>query len=309
MRTIIVSASDDNFLPLAKGLWASLRDRGLDGSFDLFWIDIGNGQQTRKWLEREVPEVTCIELTNEVKEFADSLTHLHYQRALLLRPFLPTLLPHCDTIVWIDSDIWIQDRSTLDAFVEAVAWRPTQMAICPVLDVAYAPLFSSSTRFVEDNVTPVWTALFGADVANAFRDRPLLSAGMFALAADSDLWDLWANQIQSTYERNFDGDGSYIHVAEQTALTYLLYSSGRFTPLEAIHNFHANIGDLERDDFDRVCTAAPVRRVIGAVHLSDVVNRNLGATYVAKGLLYQRGESLSQTELAAIETMGRSMTA
>ncbi len=309
MRTIIVSASDDNFLPLAKGLWASLHDHGIDQRCDLFWIDIGDGQNTRTWLEKEFPAVTRIDLSEEVKSFADGLTDLRYQRALLLRPFLPNMLPPCDIIVWIDSDVWIQTPGTVDAFVDAATRQPDRMAICPVLDVGYEPLFCAAPQFVEDNVTSVWTALFGHVVADEFRHRPLLSAGVFALSAASDLWALWASHIQSTYELNRDTESKFIHVAEQTALTYLLYTSGRFTPLEAIHNFHANIGNLERDDSGRVCTATPIRRIIGAVHLSDIVNRGLGATYLAKGLLYRRGELLDEAEFAALATISRSMTA
>jgi hypothetical protein len=303
--TVLVTASNDNFLPLAKGLWGSLRKLGFHQRYRLAWVDIGDGERTRAWLRENAPEVEQVSLSSAAVAFASELARRPYERALLVRPFLPSLLPDATRLVWLDSDIWVQQAWAVTDVVQCLTHSPDHAVICPVLDVGYWPLLHQARRFVEDNVAPIWRALYGAVVADDLSPRPLLSAGVFAMTRDDQRWAWWAEEIEQHW-RNPAVPPHYLHVAEQSALTYLLYTTGRFHALDALHNFHANLGPLVCDDQGMVTTPAPVPRVVGAVHLSDLENRNLAQQYLDQQLLFERGQYLAPEERTAVATLRRS---
>ena len=300
-----MSASNDNFLPLAKGLWSSLLELGLADNYELAWVDIGNSDETRRWLSRHAPAVRQVNLIQQCISFVERLTNVAYHRALLLRPFLPMILPSADVIIWIDSDMWVQDRGSIDLFKSTVVAHPDAVAIAPILDVAYGPLFVQAEQFFEDNVAPVWSALYGESIAGDFSHRPLLSNGLFAIAGGSDIWAQWRNEIEKLWLANRARPTRYVHVAEQTALSYLLYTSSRFCVLEALHNFHANLGVLERNAEGIVTTGGPDRRRVGVVHLSDIGTAGMASEYVRRELLYRRGRYLDSSEREQLFNMQR----
>jgi len=306
MSTVIVSASNDNFLPLAKGTWRSMIDLGLNRTFDLAWIDIGQAEVTSRWLETEASPVRRVALSSEVHEFVERRARASYHRALLLRPFLPSMFPEADVIIWIDSDIWIQEAETIRLFESAVISEPAAVAISPILDVAYEPLLRRSEEFIMDNVLPVWEELYGAAEAREYQHRPLFSNGLFAIAGGSDIWGEWATEVDRLFGMVDTVAPKYVHVAEQAALTHLLYRSGRFTALEAIHNFHANIGELRRLPDGTVTTCPPASRRVGAVHLSDIASHGRARMYWEAGLLYENGRDLSKREVEWLLNLRRS---
>ena len=303
--TWLVSASNDNFLPLAQGLWKSIAAADLDSEFTLAWIDIGGAERTREWLTAEMPNVEQVEISESVREFIERLSSQNYHSALLIRPFLPDMLNDAQNIIWIDSDIWLQDGSSIRAFDEALHLEPRNAAIVPIMDIAYPAMLDQAKSFTDDNIRRVWRELYGDKVADDFTPRPLLSAGIFGMNRHSPVWGEWATEIERLWKRKAEIAPEVLHVAEQTALTYLLYSSGRLTALDSVHNFHANLGELRRNSDGVVTTIAPNHRRIGAIHLSDIVTRDLAQKYLAKELLYEGGSYLTDADVAHIISLTR----
>ncbi len=303
-ETVLISASNDNFLPLAKGLWASLYKLGLHRRYRLAWVDIGQSERTRAWLTSHAPEVEQLALSSAAMDFTTTLAHRPYERALLVRPFLPSLLPDAVRLVWLDSDLWVQETWAVQDVVRCLTQSPDHAVICPVLDVGYWPLLHQARRYVEENVTPVWRALYGPVVAADLSPRPLLSAGVFAMTRDDQRWAWWAEEIEQHW-RNPTVPPHYLHGAEQSALTYLLYTTGRFHALDALHNFHANLGALVCTEDGVVTTAGPVPRTVGAVHLCDLEHRGLAEQYLTQQLLFERGRYLDEAERAAFSSLRR----
>jgi hypothetical protein len=301
---VIVASSNDNYLPLAKGLWKSLHDTGLIKAARCVWVDIGDAQMTRDWLEHELPQVEQHALPLEVEAFAVELRHDSYQRALFVRPFYASMFPDASVIISVDSDMWVQDPTMVRHFYEAAVEHATSMAVVPVIDSSYSAMFQTARQFHEDNIGQVWSILYGSAVADDFRDRPLLSAGIFAAAPGAPLWKDWAAEIRRHWSRS-DVSPNVLHVAEQTALNYLLYSSGRYVLLDALHNYHANLGLLSRGDDGLVRTMDAAHRVVGVVHLSDIVSRSLAEVYVADDLLYQGATALTEAEVERILALSR----
>jgi hypothetical protein len=303
--TWLVSASNDNFLPLAQGLWKSIVATDSDSEFRLAWIDIGGSERTREWLHAEMPNVEQVEISESVRKFIRRLSSQNYHSALLIRPFLPDMLSEAQDIIWIDSDIWLQDASSIRAFDEALHLEPGNAAIVPIMDTAYTAMLDQAKSFTDDNVRRVWRELYGDKVADVFTPRPLLSAGIFGMNRHSPIWSDWATEIERLWKRKDEVAPEVLHVAEQTALTYLLYSSGRLTALDSVHNFHANLGELRRDANGVVTTAAPNHRRISAIHLSDIVTRDLAQKYLARELLYEGGSYLTEEDVAHIISLTR----
>ena len=302
MRTIVVSASDDNYLPVAKGLWLSLR--GIP-DVDLGFVDFGHSDETLAWFSENAPDTVIRRLPDHIDEMAERLQRQYYHRALLLRPYLPDIYPDYECIIWIDSDAWVQEHSTIGLFRDAVRSRPDSVALTPVLDVTYYPLFDFPGKFIDENVTPVYEAFYGASIAQEFRYRPILACGTFAMHRDCALWHRWRKEVERLYERRSEVPTNIFHVADQTAFNYLAYTSGLYTLLDARHSYLANVGRLHRGASGKVETVGPEARTIGIIQISDIVNRGLATKYLEEGLLFERGDYLSKQDHKRLSSIVR----
>lgn len=306
MAHVLISASNDNFLPLAKGLWLSLLERPVGEGISMAWVDLGGSEATRAWLDEFAPQVMIIDPPADIANHVTDPHALHYFRSLRVRPLLPRLVPWADTIVWIDSDIWIQRPDTIAAFVRGVAQAPDRAVITPILDIGYSALFQQAASYQNETVHAIWSTLYDEQVAEQLRYSPLLSNGLFAMRADNDLWARWDEEFGRLWARHAGRvEQKFLHIVEQTTLTYLLYTTGRYSLLDATHNFHANLGHIERDERDVVVIPGAAPRVVGAVHLSDIVSWNLGQRYLDEGLFFQHGEYLTEADRAALSSFDR----
>lgn len=90
------------------------------------------------------------------------------------------------------------------------------------------------------------------------------------------------------------------HMAEQMALNVLASRTGSAVEVDPLCNFMCMWALPFRDDAGVVRVRLPPNAPIGIVHLSQwTARRNL---YVDQGLLYQRGDYLSDQERRALLT-------
>jgi Glycosyl transferase family 8 len=292
----LVFSTDETFAPLAKGLVLSLRaHRNAIPDIALNLIDIGCSESTREWMSSQGVHI---------KPFAPSeymgrrrLSNLKsYQSAQLCRPFLPKIFPEYDAYLWCDSDIWVQEPASLLLIAELAAREPHKLIISPLIDISYSYFYNDSGEFIGYNHSWFRDA-YGDTVAATYSKRAILSSGIFGLSAKSELWSLWDHEISAVLKRDIPTHFS-LHVAEQTALNYLAYSTANFIPISATHNYNCHIGVAKRVADGVVVDIAPFPR-IGIVHLT--YTSKMIAQYIDDGLLFDEGKYLTIAEIERLK--------
>jgi hypothetical protein len=203
----------------------------------------------------------------------------------------------------MDSDTWVQKSETIELAFSAARDSPDRVALAPFVDFSYSFNYASVE---EENYLRFlgyfydwYAASYGTAVAERWKGRALFSSGVFAMTAQCPLWKAWAAELTKVYARDYSKHPIAFHLSEQTALNHLIYCTGAYIPLEAIHNYHCHAGAVERDGGSgEVVVKYPPRRPVGVVHLS--YSSKMMKSYLERGLLWDRGTYLSEKETAGL---------
>lgn len=200
MRTLLVTGGDKVFDDLLDDCVRSVRDVGYDG--DLAVLDFGFSPELLERLRQDCDAIIRQStLPPEVAEHAIKVPA--GAGVLLLKPYVPQLFPGYDVYIFIDADVWCQDRVALDALARE-AMSADFVAV------------SQRTRFhewdvargngVEFNVfgQPLrrnWYTMFANRSRLPKADKQLMAkhqiinAGVFSAMAASPVWDLWITEM------------------------------------------------------------------------------------------------------------------
>ena len=299
MSTLIVFSCDQKYFPLAKGLVLSLREKNVDrDGLGIAFIDIGCEPHSLAWFRQHgvailpASQLTALEGMPRVDG---------YHLAQVCRPFLPRLFPGTKTFIWLDSDLWVQSPEAVRLFASLAAKYPDKLFICPECHYAYTTLNSDIIKFQVTKVGPYYDVAYGRDIATALSVRPTLNTGVFAMAAENPLWDMWADEILRLYGRDYGANTSLVrHMAEQMALNHLALRTGSAVQVDPLSNFMCMWALPYRDDAGVVRVRLPPHAAIGIVHLSQWAARR--TLYFDEGLLYRRGLYLDDQERHALLT-------
>ena len=112
LKTAIVFSCDENYIALVKGLVLSLRELCYPRQgFDLVLINIGCSQKSLDWMEAN--EVVIRSLKTDLIPKAILSVIEPYQRALVMRPWLPEILAEYDLYIWFDADTWLKSDDVI----------------------------------------------------------------------------------------------------------------------------------------------------------------------------------------------------
>jgi hypothetical protein len=298
-RAIIVSSADENFFPLVKGFYLSLRTFNLPlDNIDLGFIDIGNGADVLRWLDEHGVVVRSSHEV-DVAGYFGGKPQFSYVQGQYVRPFLPEFFPNYDFYLWMDSDVWIQEPSSLVELFDTASRFPDRVCLVPTVDVAYEKFYHNYFGYL-DSYHRVYNICFDAQTADDMRGRAVLSSGGFALGRTSAIWEGWRQQLRVALATDYTDAADALHVAEQLALNVAAYRSGLFVPMEATHNFacHAGARIVRDAESGKVVSRDQRRRRIGVIHLADFPNEK--TRYLENGLLWKAGAYLTPEERQAI---------
>ncbi len=291
--TAVVFSCDENFFGLAKGLVLSLRQKPNDISpKNIYFLDIGASHNSLQWLEAQgvsiIRNVEKFCLPEQVSEAGRN-----YRVAQLLRPELPRIITGYDYYMWIDTDVWLQDLSSLTVFRRAAEAKHGAAVVVPTIDCTYSILLedcSSFTKYAQEWYTP----LYGPAIANEFSRKIIFNSGMFCMAASSRLWDAWRQELSKVRYGEIKNDFCK-HLAEQTCFNYLLHTTKNYSILDATYNYNVHLGCARRNsDTGRVTTIQEIEREISVVHLT--YSSKFISYYLNAGLLFDAGDYLLESE-------------
>ena len=180
-RIMLVTASDSTFMPFLRGMLASVQTWLDRPNVSLACLDIGLNAQDCTWLASLGATVTAPRAHLGVDETAHKPALLSF----LARPFLPSYFPGHDIYVWIDSDVWLQDPSVVQDYVDGAL--STGMAITHERTASYRMqpwLLGWTTKHLALG--------YGLAEAAFLLTRKHVNAGFFAIAAGAPHWNAWA---------------------------------------------------------------------------------------------------------------------
>ncbi|MEZ5826493.1 MAG: hypothetical protein R3C97_17720 [Geminicoccaceae bacterium] len=259
-RTVIVSGADTGYFSMLMNLLRSLEcARGADGSTGLGDTAIAVFDLGLDPVERQLLESRGVRMLEPRGHFGVSIAgERPVVPGLLVRPFLEDYLAEFDCFIWVDADAWLQQSDTLRRLESGA--RRTGMAIAHEREQTYDwPLELRG-----------WVAkhsIMGYGIAGGLKmlSRPMLNAGVYAIARGAPHVGLWRKHFARAIERT-----GRVVPHDQFSLNAAIWLDQPETDiLEPRHNWICN-RSLPRFDekLQLFCTPAAPHRPLGIVHLA-----------------------------------------
>jgi hypothetical protein len=256
MRILFVTAADESFSPLLRGLVQSLQQWQPLPYTALGCFDLGLSPDTRSWIEQHAKHVVAPGWDLPVSERLKSREP--HARALTVRPFLRDYFPGYDIYLWLDADSWVQERYALDWYLRSAARGA--LAITPQVHHAYRHTQASFAWRMQR-----MQAYFGQPGAQRLSWATYFNAGVFALPANAPHWTRWQKAFETGLEAA-DGD----ICCDQTALNYMLWTEDTpVAPMPALCNWLCHLAipgyDTKRKRF---CEPVAPGAALGILHMA-----------------------------------------
>lgn len=287
--TTIVSAADAAYFDLIKGLVSSLRARPEGRALALCIFDIGLTGPQRDWL---AGQGAVLAEPGWDFEFPGRDHIPTYFKALAARPSIPRYFPGHEIYFWIDADVWVQDHSALQIFIDAAATG--KLAIVPEIDRSYWTIHKGPRLWGQNQKCFAWA--FGLRAGYRYGRHPILNAGVFALPQGAPHWQLYGAALRRALTRLRLARPSKLWnlcfaLAEQTALNYVVFADkAPATFLPAYCNWFCGKGTPMYD------------RERGALVEPDAPYRTLGLVHLAGKNTPERRWTLSTLQGGRVET-------
>jgi lipopolysaccharide biosynthesis glycosyltransferase len=218
-KTIVITASDEQYVTLARDLFASLRALRFQGEFDIGMLDVGLAATSREEFVRNNIKVETAQ--SDIDFPARELWEKEKPgfRTLTARPFLRRYFPGYDVYIWIDADVWVQTPEAIDTLIACASRSPAIHIACE-LDRSYKTFFQSAAIW---QIFRDWyQANYGEAIASTMTLKPMLNAGVFAMSKDSPLWDAWRDIYTGVLQKQNELT-TKAFMADQLGLNILLY--------------------------------------------------------------------------------------
>jgi hypothetical protein len=255
MRTLVVSAADEAFAFLLKGLVLSLRECGV--AHDIAVLDLGLAEESRAWLAEY--DVRALQ-ASWMFTFPESATTPPHLMAIANRPFLPLLFPGYDVYVWLDADTYLQNDEAVRLLIQQA--KRVDLAIVPEVDRAYVNIADGGRlrRFSQQ----LYEQCYYPGIIPAGKDAPaMLNAGVFAMTGSSPIWARWQQEVRAIFRRK-----PYFF-AEQISLNVIAYwGDFRVSLLPARCNWIVGLGRAGLGETGKLMTPCAPMEEISVVHLA-----------------------------------------
>ncbi|HEX3996532.1 MAG TPA: hypothetical protein VHX39_35640 [Acetobacteraceae bacterium] len=295
-RVLLVSASDQRFFNLLRGMLQTLQPESGSAQYDVACFDIGMTESQREWLRAFPARIARPEAHFGI----EAQRHNPALLSFLARPFLRDYFPGYDIYVWVDSDLWFQDPTVLDRYIAGAS------------ALGFAITHESEHAYRFQPRLFGWTAKhfllgYGVLMGSWLLSRRHLNAGFFAAHADAPHWDAWANRYEAAINRT----GSLVP-HDQFALVQALHTvapEGSALPvtwLEPSCNWIVDRGPpMWNDTLGMFCKPYSPYEPIGVLHLAGPGKSSVYDVRRTSGGLFQTrilpGATPAQPALLPVE--------
>lgn len=197
-RFIIVTASDDTYLPLVLDLLRSLRRLKPSVSFDIGMLDLGLSENAKSQLAAFDVTFKMAKADIDYPGREAWEKQAPFYRAMTSRPYLRDYFPGYDSYMWMDADSWAQNAEAIETMLPA-STSDDALYVASELDRDYLPYFQGSQPW--EYHFKWYKAHFDDAIVGRIFPRPMLNSGVMALSPRSPVWDHWAKVFTDCLER------------------------------------------------------------------------------------------------------------
>ncbi|MFY9287254.1 MAG: glycosyltransferase [Alphaproteobacteria bacterium] len=197
-RYIIVTASDDTYLPLALDLLRSLRRLKSSISFSIGILDLGLSDEAKAKLSAFDVIIKSANIDIEYPARAAWEKQAPYYRAMTARPYLRDYFPGFNAYMWMDADTWAQNDAAITTMLPAAA-SDQAVYVVSEIDRDYMPYFYGSQPW--EYHLKWYKANFPDEITAQIFPRPMLNTGILALAPNSPVWSTWGETFTQCLQR------------------------------------------------------------------------------------------------------------
>jgi lipopolysaccharide biosynthesis glycosyltransferase len=209
----IISAGDEKYFGLLRGLIQSLHDQGWDKRADLYVLDVGLTAEQRAELATRVTRVTE---GRWPEGYTPRPTTPRWFAAMLARPHLQEYFPGHEIYVWLDADTWLADSRALELLIGGA--EEEGLALVPEVHAAYRWLYAPADWAPRANVRKCYAAGWGAAPTTAISAMPVLNTGVLGVRKGYSAWEKWTRRLAAAM-------GKTNHpLVEQCALNMAVYA-------------------------------------------------------------------------------------
>jgi hypothetical protein len=263
VRAIVVSASNQRYFPLLRGLLDSIEANG-PGKVEIGVLDTGIESSGLAELRDRSVKVVNPGWDYDLSHIKQRLETFH--QAMTARPNLPKHFPGYDLYVWLDGDTWVQDWSGIDDYMKLATDHG--FAVTPECDRSYWPLMVLQDRrqvSVEEFRRHAFKSTFAPEFANILAAFPMINCGCFAARSDAPHWKRWSDYLGQIIKAQTQ---SYPFYAEQNALNAIIRNEGlRAVLLPATYNWLCALA-LPMLNGEKLVEPNPPFEPIKVVHLA-----------------------------------------
>ena len=298
VNSAIVFSCDEAYAFLARGLVLSLADVGFPSrDVAVILIDIGCEPDTLSWMKDRGIQIVPFDPKLIPQTIMSVIRPV--QRAQVVRPWLPELLPQFQHFVWLDCDLWVQNGEFMSLMIAGAHTMPDAVVLAPTNSHYHASVYSELHEII--GMQLLWyTSCYEPYLANKAASTLSYSSGVFGMRRTSPVWALWRKEAEFLYPAMSARNQKLMHLVEQIALYIVIVRNpAMIVRLDPLYNFHCNVAGVVRATNDRVVTNMMVPpREVGVVHLANW--SSLRKDYLSLNLLYRSGDYLSPAERALI---------
>ncbi len=300
MRNVLVSAADEKYFPLLKGLVDSYVKNAKREDCDFYVIDLGLSEDQIEYLS---DFVSGFKKADWDLDFSCLNGAPEFRKAFTVVPFLPKYFPGYNVIVWVDADAWFQTRDALDCLIDA-AILSGKLVVCPEIDVAYPsaisrgkvrlypdlPFLSGRIRRIGTWLRSSFNKRYDKKSANLNLFSPVLNSGVFAAKVSSSCWEHWADAYRQAKIKTASD------LCDQTPLNYAVYT-GKMDVyrLPATYNWICDLAlPVWSSEKNAYVTPGIPHHVIGIIHLLGLSKNATIDVVDDQGVTYKKSLRFSE---------------
>lgn len=197
-KVALITGSDSKYFDLLWSLVRSIRHFDVAHKYDIVALDAGLDEQQKKMLRDVEVKVSEVGWGFPFITEENSAKLPQHLKCLVVRPFLPEVVPGYDYYMWLDADTWLQSDQAISAYISAAG--STDIAITPEVHYLYNHLYDLGNSARSSHYT-IYEIVYGPDMARVLGVLPIFNAGVFAARANSPLWELWKNEMGEAMQR------------------------------------------------------------------------------------------------------------
>ena len=221
-RNIIITASNDLYLPLVLGLLRSLHGLHFSSSFDIGVIDVGLSESAKAQIAAFGATIVAARADIDYPDRSAWEQQAPAFRSLTTRPYFRDYFSGYDVYMLVDADAWVQTPEAIDTMLAGAA-TDDAIYIAAEIDRDYRPYFLSSQPW--EYQLNWYRTNFPPETVAAIFPRPMLNAGVWAMNASSPVWKAWGEVYTACLQR-FPVMTKQQFMCDQLSLNVAVYTQG-----------------------------------------------------------------------------------